>query len=223
MTCPSDLALEQHLQDRAKHADHIAGCERCQTRLASMEAEGRHFQQLVYPATLAGLERASGRAWRRLLAPVALLAAAGLVLIARRQNSDYVGTKGASLKLTVYASGPSGPHAVADRQVVPATAALRFKVQTSAPCVLTIVSVDDSGWVSPIYGPGPASGETVVPGGAVLDGRPGLERFYAVCSPHEEQAGLQESVRAAGVRAASPLSGLPGGSTQASLLLEKKP
>jgi hypothetical protein len=223
MSHPSDLGLEQHLQDPTRHAEHVAGCERCKERLARMEEEGRHFHQFVYPATLEGLEQAPRRSWRLLLAPAGLLAAAALVLVARRPDADYVGTKGGALKLTVYAGGASGARPLADGEPVPASAALRFKVQTSAPCVLTLLSVDDSGQVSRIYGPAPASGEATLPGGAVLDGRAGRERFFAICSPEDlPAASLHESVRAAGVRG-SALQGLPPGSTQASLLLEKKP
>ena len=222
MRHPSDLALEEHLLDRAKHADHIGGCSRCQERLARMEDEGRHFHQYVFPATLPKLEQARRRSWAWLLAPLGAAAAAALVLMARQPDSDYVGTKGAALKLTVYAAGPSGAKAVSDRETVPASASLRFRVHASAPCLLAIVSVDDKGEVSRIFAPTKVSGDSTLPGGAVLDGRPGQERFFAVCSPMLVPD-LEQRAKAAGVGGSATLQGLPAGSTQASLLLDKKP
>jgi hypothetical protein len=192
MNHPSDLRLEEHLLDRAKHADHIAGCARCQARLAQMEAEGRHFHQFVYPATLAGLEKPR-RSWRWLLAPLGVAAMAALVVVAQRPRSDYVGTKGLALKLTIYTQA----RALNDGDEVPAAAALRFRVHTSEPCQLTLSSVDDRGETSRIH-QGPAQGDAELPGGVVLDGKPGTERFTAVCSG-------------------------PSGSAQASVLLKKIP
>ena len=223
MKHPSDLALEQHLQDRALHREHIDGCARCQARLSAMEAEGQHFNQFVFPATLEKLEQAPRRRFSPLLllAPLAAVAAV-LVVVVQRPGADYVGTKGAALKLTIYAAGPSGARALSDKDIVPATAALRFRVQASAPCTLAILSVDDKGEVSRIAGPLGVSGDSTLPGGAVLDGRAGQERFFAVCSP-APVPDLEQRVRAAGVGGSAPLSGLPAGSTQASLLLDKRP
>ena len=192
MNHPSDLKLEEHLLDRAKHAEHIASCARCQERLAQMEEEGRHFRQFVYPATLPELEKPR-RSWRWLLAPLGALAAAALVVIAQRPPSDYVGTKGAALKLTIYTQA----RALGDGEQVPASASLRFRVHTSEPCELTLTSTDDRGEVSRIY-QGKAEGDAELPGGATLDGKAGTERFTAMCK-----------------------SG--SGSTQASVLLKKSP
>jgi hypothetical protein len=67
------------------------------------------------------------------------------------------------------------------------------------------------------------------PGGAVLDGRPGLERFFAVCSPRG--LSFDDVERAASyvarggykrVREGGPLVGLPEGIGQASVLIEKR-
>lgn len=222
MKHPSDLALEQHLQDSAQHREHIDACARCQERLKAMEAEGQHFNQFVFPATLGKLEQAPRQKFSPLLllAPIAALAA--VVIVVQRPSSDYVGTKGAALKLTVYAAGPAGARALSDKDKVPASAALRFRVHASAPCTLAIVSVDDKGEVSRIAGPVSVSGDSTLPGGAVLDGRAGQERFFAVCS-RAAVPDLEQRVKAAGVGGSAPLSGLPSGSTQASLLLDKRP
>ena len=224
MKHPSDLALEEHLLDRNKHADHVAGCDRCRQRVAMMEEEGKHFRQYVYPATLEKLEAAPKRRWSWLLGPIAAAAAAAavLALYVRQPDSDYVGTKGSALKLTIYASDGSGAHAVADGATVPANAALRFKVHASSPCELTILSLDDSGQVSTVAAGAKIAGEQTLPGGAVLDGRAGQERFFAVCAPGRI-AGLEEKVKAAGVGGRKDLSDLPPGSAQASQLLVKTP
>jgi hypothetical protein len=217
MNHPSDLGLEEHLLDPRKHFDHIAGCERCKERLSRMEEEGRHFRQFVYPATLEGLERGGRRSWIRLLLQLAVpvAAAAAVVLIVSRPPSDYVGTKGSALKFTVYTAA----RALSDGESVPASASLRFRVQVSARCELSVLSVDDSGQISRIYGPTRAQGDQALPGGAQLDGRPGTERFFAICTP-KAVSGIEQLVRAAGQ---GPVHDLPPGSTQASLLLKKNP
>ena len=217
MTHLSDYALEEHLLNRDKHAEHLGGCERCQSRLAMMEEEGRHFRQFVYPATLEALEKPRKRPWIWLFAQAGGLvaAAAVVVLMVKRPDSDYVGTKGGALKLTVYTAS----RALSDGEAVPASAALRFKVHVSSPCELSVLSVDDSGQISKIYGPAAARGEAALPGGAQLDGRPGTERFFAICTP-KPVSGIEQLVQAAGQ---GPVKDLPAGSTQASVLLKKSP
>jgi hypothetical protein len=212
----SDFALEEHLLDGAKDAGHLRECERCQSRLARMEEEGRHFRQFVYPATLEALERPRKRSLSWWLAPLGVLAVAGVALIVRPgPDADYVGTKGATLKFTVYTAS----RALSDGEPVPASASLRFRVQASSPCQLSVLSVDDSGQVSTIYGPSLIKGEAALPGGAQLDGRPGTERFFAICTP-KPVSGIERLVRAAGQ---GPVRDLPPGSTQASVLLKKSP
>lgn len=241
MNCPSDLKLEGYLMNAAlsEAAPHVAACERCRARLRQMEREGEDFRRFVYPATVGALQRTRPPLrWLGLSAPaMALAAAAAVVLMARRgPPDDYSGTKGAALKLTVYAGSTTGARALNDREAVPASASLRFRVQPSAPCRLAIVSVDDGGQVSRLF---PAAGEEGVnvaqpqalPGGAVLDGRVGPERIYAVCTPAPLPLSLlEEAVRAAtpargpgSIRTAGPLRGLPQGSAQTTLLLEKQP
>jgi hypothetical protein len=240
MTCPSDLKLEAHLLDAAHSpvAAHVAGCDRCRGRLQRMEREGEDFRRFVYPATLAALEKRPPRSWLwvKFAAPVAALAAAAVVLAVRTgPPDDYSGTKGAALKLTVYAGLGERARALGDREAVPANASLRFRVQPSGPCHLAIVSVDETAHVSRLF---PPTGEEavsvtkmqVLPGGAVLDGRAGPERIYAVCaaapvplSRIEEAAHAVSAPGSASVRSGGPLRGLPQGSAQATLLLEKIP
>jgi hypothetical protein len=106
-------------------------------------------------------------------------------------------------------------------------------VRAARPCKLWLFSLDDTGQVSRLFprdGREGASvqGSAAPPGGAVLDGRPGVERFFAVCSepglPFEqvEQAAARFPRGPAGVRAAGVLAGLPDGAAQASVLVEKR-
>jgi hypothetical protein len=239
---PSELALEQLLLDprHAPAAAHVDGCPDCQARLESMRREGDYFHATVYPATVNAVRAAvpRSRRWLPLLLPLAAAAAAALVVMVRPEAPDdgYVGTKGAELVLSVFVSSAGEPaHAVADAAPVPASSALRFKVRTSTPCSLWLLSIDARGEVSRLY---PASGEAApardaaaLPGGAVLDGRPGPERIFAVCSsaplPFDAVAAAARGALGgggeAGVRGLSHLPGLPGRAAQATLLLEKKP
>jgi len=240
--CPSDLALEAHLLDPARSAvaGHLEGCPGCRERLARMEREGAEFRQYVYPATVDAVAQAAGprprRRWLVAVGPLVAAAGAGLVfLLWPGPSPDYVGIKGGALGLSVFVGGAEGARAVADGEGVPASAALRFQVRPEAPCRLWIVSVDASGQVSRIF---PAEGEGgaavsapgPLPGGAMLDGRAGPERIYAVCGREAlPYARVEAAVRqAAGggeraVRAAAQLRNLPEGSRQATLLLEKRP
>ncbi len=237
--CPSDLALERHLQDppRSALAPHLEACPACREQVARMEAEGDEFRRLVYPATVGAVEEAAEKAagWRRWrlslwLAPVA--AAAAAVALWWGPGSDYVGVKG--FPFTAWLADPAGARAVADGGGVPAAGALRFRVQPPVPCRLWIVSVDSGGQVSRLY---PAEGDGgaevreggALPGGAVLDGRPGPERLFAVCARNPLPfARVEQAVRAAtgggagAVRSGKVLAGLPRGAVQATLLLEKR-
>ncbi len=238
---PSELALEAFLLDRetSKVAPHLAGCERCRARVARMEREGEDFRRFVLPATLdAVLEKNAPRRrkrwlWLAGLAPVA--AAAALIVSLRPQQppEGYVGDKG-GMALVAYLGVPGGAKMVRDGQAVHPSAALRFTVQPAGQCNLWVVSVDESAQISRIYpaqgdGGAPVSKQGALPGGAVLDGRSGLERFYAVCSPAPlRYEDLTKSVRTAvrgaeDVRKGPGLPGLPKGARQVSLLVEKRP
>jgi hypothetical protein len=238
---PSELALEAYLLDGepSKVAPHLAGCERCRLRVARMEREGEEFRRFVLPATLdAVLERnAPDRrkrwVWMLGIAPVA--AAAALILAIRPSGppEGYVGEKG-GMSLVAYLGAPGGARMVLDGQAVQPAAAVRFSLTPAGRCNLWVVSVDESGQISRIYptdgdGGAPVSKQGALPGGAVLDGRAGLERFYAVCSPGPlRYADLTKSVRASvrgagDVRKGPALPGLPRGTKQVSLLVEKRP
>jgi hypothetical protein len=240
MSHPSILKLEAHLLDPARSlvAGHLASCDHCRDVLVTMQTQGDEFMRIVYPATVQSLmPRPSSRwSWAGIFAPVAALAAAAVVVVVSRgPDSDYSGTKGFSVKLNVYASLEAGARVLSDKDQVPANAALRFRIQPGKPCNLGIVSVDERGEVSRLF---PASGNTGeklaavedLPGGAILDGKPGPERIFAVCSaqplemPQVEQAvKVATGTGAEAVRAINTIPGLPAGTVQATLLLEKSP
>ncbi len=243
--CPSDLALEKLLLDPSSTAlkPHLDGCARCQARLAEMKRQGEHFHQFVFPATVGAIEEAAARRPAfdlvRWLAPLpALAAAAAVVLLVGpgQPPDDYTGTKGGnSMGLAVFLQSGGGTHPARDGEVVPASSSVRFKVRPARPCRLWVLSVDATGQVSRIF---PADGEggmevvrtTELPGGAVLDGQAGPERFLALCAPgpvpYARVEGAVRSAVAAGpeaVRSLRTIPGLPAGTVQDSVLLEKKP
>jgi hypothetical protein len=245
--CPSDLALEEHLLARTTSpvAQHVAGCEHCRQRLARMSVEAEDFRRFVFPRTIDRIEEAAAgrprRSWLRILLPVpAMAAAAAAVLLLVRPAGppdDYVGVKGAGdLGLTVFTQADNGsPRVLADGARVDAGAALRFRVRTAAPCKLVLLSVDADGNVSRLDPAGAegfalATGGQDLPGGVQLDGKAGPERVFAACGPELLPESAVEAARqaasgggAAGVRRAVLLRGLPQGTTQATLLVEKTP
>jgi hypothetical protein len=172
-----------------------------------MQAEGEEFQQYVFPATVEAIQEAARPTWRarwsRFLVPGVTLATVGAaaLLVVRTGTvappPDYVGLKGATVMhsgragLKVFVSTPDGARPVEDGAVVPSGAALRFSVKPDdAKCFLWIASVDGKGQISQVY---PPQGQAVkdvpagpVPGGAVLDGQPGLERLFALCSDDDD-------------------------------------
>lgn len=247
--CPSELQLEAYLMKVASAVvavePHLATCARCLARVEAMERAGAEFRQYVFPATVGtvaerGSKQALWRRWTTLFAlPGAAVAALLLVFLnvspfdAALPPEDYVGVKG-GLAFSVYAATGDGAVLVNDGAAVQPGASLRFRVGPSAPCRLWVVSVDGSSRVSRIF---PASGEGgawiadagALPGGAVLDELEGPERLFTICTPStlpysEVERAVQ---RAAGggmdaVRGAGVLSGLPPGTLQESVLLEKK-
>jgi hypothetical protein len=246
---PSELAMEAYLLDpeRSGLSPHLDGCEVCKGRLARMEKEGEDFRRFVLPATLDDVVEANSRSrlhWNGWLMAVPAMAAAAVLAVIvvpkiGRQDEigpdpDYIGEKG-GMGITVYTTGERGPTTVPDGGKVNPAAALRFSVRPGAakPCHLWLVSVDEAGQVSRIY---PTKGDkgaqitqkTPLPGGALLDGKTGLERLYAVCSPEPIAYGQVESaVRASSssgsIRKGALLAGLPKGAAQTTVLLDKKP
>lgn len=246
--CPSELALERHLLDPAASPllAHVEACAPCRERVARMQSEGEDFRRFVFPATVGHIEDAARprRRWFSLvLAPagVVMALAATFVLFVRAPSgppADYEGVKGGPITLSVFTNGDQGVHALADGSNVPPAAALRFRVGLQAGAqdcpALWLLSVDAAGQVTRLHpaagepGPAPASGE--LPGGAVLDGQVGPERLFAVCATRPVPwTAIESAARdaagggAARVRSGATLAGLPPGTAQATLLLEKRP
>jgi hypothetical protein len=247
--CPSDLALERHLASPAGSAlaPHLAACPACTARLAEMQRQGEEFLRSVYPATVEAVEAAAERGprawlarWRWLALVPALGGAAALLVVLVRPATppgDYVGLKGGGpLGLSAFVQEGAAPRLLRDAEAVPAGAALRFRIRTATPCRLWLLSLDARGQVSRLYpaeGDGGAALERSgdLPGGAVLDGLPGPERFFALCAPaplgwRTAEAAVRSSAGGAGadaVRRLTRVDGLPPGTGQDTLLLDKRP
>lgn len=239
----SEFALERFLlQPAAGTQSHLDACARCAARLAEMKKQGDEFLQYVFPATVEKVEQAAERGlsrfrWFQLLAPASAAAAALMVLLlVKPAPMEIYGEKGGpgSIGLGVFLNGDGGARVAREGEEVAANAAIRFRIQPSAPCHLWIVSVDASGQVSrlfPTEGDGGALVATryEVPGGAVLDGKPGPERVLAICTQAPIfYATLERIVQTAmargepAVRGNRAIGGLPEGTSQASILLEKR-
>jgi|SRR5215469_2771725 len=241
--CPSDFALEAHLLTHG-HADcspHVEHCAHCQARLVRMEQEGSEFHRSVFPATIDKV-LAARRQVRPFTARPALwlipaaAIAASILLIVRTAGpgSDYVGLKGRAIELSVFAKDSGPVKSISDGALVAADAELRFKFRTERPCRLWVISVDSSGEVSRLYPAEGADGElaagtTELPGGAFLDGKAGPERLFAICTPgglsFDEVAKAARRTIQLGepsVRGAKSITGLPSGTLQTTLLLEKR-
>jgi len=239
--CPSALELEAYLLDpsRSAAAPHVEGCVRCRDEVAAMRRLGDEFRREVFPATVdAVLERGRRRRFPRWIlaaAPLGAAAAAAILLVVVRPPADYVGLKGGGLALAVFVSDGGDARAARDGEPVPAAAAIRFQVRPARPCRLWVLSVDGAGQVSRLF---PAGGDSAaevaaaatLPGGAMLDGRSGPERIFAICSAAplpfsevERAARAVGSGGAASVRSARALAGLPRDAAQTTILLEKRP
>lgn len=249
--CPSDLALEGYLlqPERSPVTAHVDGCPHCRDRVARMQAEGEEFQQYVFPATVGAIQEAAQprvTRWLRYLAPAgALAAAAAATLLVVRTGPvgpgpDYVGTKGATMLhsgragLRVYMSAADGPKEISDGSIVPAGAALRFAVKPDdKKCFLWMAAVDAKGEISQVFPPLGTPAKDIpagpVPGGAILDGRPGLERLFALCADDDDVK--WEDVRKAAAPAAQGPDALRQVKTlakpldeecQSSILLDKR-
>lgn len=237
--CPSDLALEAHLLDPAasKLGPHLEACAGCAARLQAMERQGEDFRRFVYPVTVEKVEEAAEKPRRRsfwLLAPVPVFAALLAVVMLRPATppgDDYTGLKGATggVGLTVFTPGKAGATPLADGAHLGASAALRFRVRNAEPCRLLLFSVDAAGAVSRLHAEEGtlAPGQHDLEGGAVLDGKAGPERFYALCAGGLAWSDVEALAKGAAgggpdaVRRAGALGGSAAKLAQTSVLVEK--
>jgi hypothetical protein len=240
--CPSDYGLEAHQLSRGSSplSAHIQDCKSCQARLATMEKQGREFRTVVFPATVDAI-LPTKVSWLNQLRPalwmVPAMGVAMVVVVLLRPfgpPQDYLGVKGSPIELLAFVNTRGNVQALSEGAVVDPSSELRFKVRTDHSCHLWIVSVDVAGEVSRLF---PASGEedaeisgmTTIPGGAVLDGKAGPERLFAVCAPSplpfQQIAEVARAAIAPGeatVRRVTMLTGLPPQTVQSTLLLEKR-
>jgi hypothetical protein len=218
----------------------VAACPACAARLADMRRLGDEFEKEVFPVTLRGAAlagggaRAGGSRWRRwalVASPIAAAAAVVAVLLLRDLRSP-------ELSLAVLLDQPGGARVVKDGAAVPASASLRFEVHPRTPCSLWVLSVDAAGDIVRLYPPrGDKEAERLVraprreelPTGAVLDGRSGPQRIFAVCTRTpvpwntvKEAAAHRLERGDDAVRGFRSISGLPEGATQTTVLLEKR-
>jgi hypothetical protein len=239
--CPSDLELERLLAATARADGHVAACPRCAARLAELRRLGEEFAREVFPATVEAVVAASAPprmsprpfVW---LVPALAAAAAVVVLALRVASPDGLLGGKADLSLVAYGQGPAGAQAIADGQVVPAGAGLRFEVRPGRSCNLFVAATDAAGQVARVFPEDGSEGRSVKAGAvlavpAATGGQPGPRRFFAICGCGDEPVtwdGVERAARALGqgperVRAAKALSGLPDDALQATLLVETGP
>jgi len=231
LSCLDDVALERVLLELALDEQrlHAEQCAQCRARLATLRAQGEDFHRFVFPRTVDAVvasRRPRRLAWLGLLA-APLAAGLALAFWPAGPGDDYVGVKGSTVGLAVFTLDPSGaPVRLSDGARIPATASLRFRVAPSRPCHLWIFTLDDRGQVSrlfPVEGEAPlVSAETTVPGGATLDGVPGAERVFALCTPRPVAfAEVAAQATLAGATTLRERNTVPVEGLQGSLLLEK--
>jgi hypothetical protein len=237
--------MEAYLLDaeRSSLSEHLGSCDVCKARLARMEKEGEDFRRFVLPATLDKVVEANSRrrfslnGWMMAVPAMAAAAALAVLVLPKPPGEppeDYIGVKG-GLGLVVYTTSDKGATTIPDGGKVNPSAALRFKVRPGnlKSCNLWLVSIDEAGQVSRVYPTQGAEGahiaqSTPLPGGAVLDGKTGLERLYAVCSPEpiaygQVESAVRASISSGSIRKGTQLAGLPKGAAQTTVLLDKKP
>ncbi len=245
--CIDDVTFEEHLLGLGSPAaaEHVRSCANCQARLLVDEKSAEHFRKFVFPRTVdavvASQVKSLPRWWFAMAAAAACVLLLGFIPLIKRltltePGDDYTGTKGASesgsFSLTVYTPLETGVAALRDGERVAAAAPLRFEVSTPEPCALWLISVDDSGTVSRLFPTEGDEGAAVngfqsLPGGVVLDGRTGSERFFALCSVAPlSYAQVLSAAKDFGAllpskTAAPKLAGLPEGTLQDTLRLDK--
>lgn len=186
----SDLQLDRYLAgegDTATVDSHIAGCEPCAARLASLRAEHAEFENRVWIRGEAAKLKRTPR--RSVVAGAAMAIAAMLAFIIALPNVETTRTKGADL-LEVIAQHDDG----SVEQILPGGTlepgdAIRFRLSTKRAGWITVVGLDEAGHVS-VYVPQPnarsvrlnAGDDQVLDGSIILDETPGAERLVAfVC------------------------------------------
>jgi hypothetical protein len=213
-------------EERARTAEHVEGCARCQATRAELAAERAALESsLPFESFAAGVAERLARgeaaqrarplvlSWRRRLLP-ALALAAGLVVAAAlpvlldvgpREDQGGPGErpKGAA-SLTLHVRHGGAVHALAEGEPVPAGAALRMELAPGGRPHVAIALVDADG--ATVLHAGPAT-PGLLPGAFEWTGA-GEGTLVAVLddSPVDPDA-LAARLRAGGVAAAAPRAG----------------
>jgi hypothetical protein len=209
-TCLSNLRIDCLMTgdlDRAATREaerHLASCARCSAQLRELTRVADDL--FARRPTLGWTGRVpppsetaprSGRWWRGLgtrsalaatVASVASVAAVALLFLGRPSGDQR--SKGAGLVFETYALTPKGDVAlVLDGEHLSPGDRLRFRITSSQPGYVGVVSVDPTGEVSSYLPPAPrleplqAGRPVELKGSCELDGRLGSERLIAVVCP----------------------------------------
>jgi hypothetical protein len=217
--CPSDLRLEGYLLDpeRSGLAQHVGGCEGCRVRLERMNAEAEEFRQYVFPATIDAVVAAAvprpRPGWMAVFLPVAAACAAAMVFLLKPVPPEGIlAARGEVLSLEVFTGSSEGARQLTSGELLPEGAPLRFRVKTTVPCRVRIVSADCEGHVAVLYPP-PGEDSPIVSGTSVLPGEAKLgassrsaaaSRFPCWPSPHRSRTRPPETTTGFAARSGSP-------------------
>lgn len=205
---------------------HVAGCERCARALAQMEREAADFRREVpFEAfARAALARSRGRERARWARPAALAAAAALVLgLLSGPLETALSSRGrnhvkSAAAVDLYAGGiGAAPRTVQSGEALAPGERIRVGYHAADGRYLLVLSVDESGEVTPLY---PEAGRSLkaqpgnqvrmLPDSVELTGR-GWERLIALISdePLEVAAAVAQArgefARARSLQAMTPL------------------
>lgn len=210
--CPSDLALDRlhagelPTEESKRTEQHVAGCADCGARMAERRAGfgaidevdpramlARIRTGLDAPARASVSERLLG--WtRRLLAPVALVAAAAVALLMVRTGGDEGPATRMKGSLALHVFRLQGDHAeevLSGDRFAPGDR-IRFSVDLPAEGQVKVLGVESSGTLYTAWPLDPGvqtrleAGNGIELSGAVsLDAKPGRELLYLVRCPVE--------------------------------------
>lgn len=219
--CLSDLRIDQLMAgelgdpEHARAQSHVACCERCATRLATLDAGRARFAAEAPVLTAA-------RPWRRRRSAVvvagALALAAAMTLLWLRgrdrltpgqqladrahRSADTVRAKGTA-RLAIFAKRGVRVLALGPGDTVHPGDALRFAYTSAEPRFLLILGVDGAGQVTTYYPAGEraaaidAGTEVALPRSFVLDATAGDERVYGLfCTDAVDVARTRAAVAA---------------------------
>lgn len=196
--------LEELAADRGRADSHLDACAQCTARLRALERARASFLARRDPQSFAltlVARRPKPSATR--FAPYFLAAAAAIMLLWLRPDSDAVRYKGSAQKLQTFVQRAGQVQALADGQPLAAGDQLAFVYTLSEPRHLLLISIDETGAIARYYsGPLEPATRAQLPVGIELDAHRGEERLFALFSrePIDEarvRAGLKTALREA--------------------------